>query len=371
MEKPAKIEILTLSLLALLNLTGCGQQSIGTNTNPNLSTELKFNKISSERETQLKSLINSSTATNTDQAGSGTSSTANNPVSVPPQAPSAMPAKGATVGSYVSPYYFPQPGNFEQYVVTDYQEAKKEGFSGTYLAALDKVVKPLVSTLASDSKLVNTSGSTDENGMNKSINNQQQVPEYSPYQWQFTYTSTSKKEVYNIYISEKETLVLKQTWGILNMNTQNIKIDSNTAINTIKEAVKNKDFQLPDNQFIYYGSDAEPVYELPAKTVWYFYLEMDKGDLVWNINFSVPYDLPVPTPVDKPLPTVEVTSAPVAGGDSNTGVSTPVTPSTAIYYSGGYARINAATGKIITFNRPVKYGKTYPERIVPPVAAIK
>lgn len=347
------------SLIALvILLTACGQPTtpdVNNTGNPTVISQpsnLKFNKVSDARMAEYNSLIT--------QASGQESAVANNSVSAPASAPMVGATSADAIGgsskmampSFMP--YFPAVGPFEEYTVIDFEEAKTSGFSGTYLDTLNKIVKPVITGLGGDARMTNSNGSSDQNGVNKSDEQPTQssnpdvavMPYYPQYQWQFTYVSSSKKEVYSIFVSSKETLVLKQKWGIKDLSPDDIKIDSNKAIQLITDAIKNKDFKSPDNQPVYAQPNSETLYEIPANSSWYLYLEKEKGNLIWNVNMNIRYDSPIMRPMVKDGGTNEVAVAPQAPE---------------YWYSGGYARINAATGEILTLSRPMKYRNMYPE----------
>lgn len=275
-------------------------------------------------------------------------------------------------GGVAYPGYFPAPGMFEEYVMVAFEEAKSDGFTGTFLDAYSKKVKPVIAEWSSDARLTNTYGSTDDQGQNK-VPSGVQEPNYqyyySPYQWQFTYVSASKKEIYSFMISPKETLVLRQKWALKDINSDDVKIDSNAAIKLYMDKVKDKSYTSPDNQEQYYrGPNQEILYSVPEKGSWYFYLNQEPGALVWNINVNFNYN----DGVMPPVPLAATTDVAVSsGGTASSAGSAPSSsasaspnftkpqPVTRTYYSGGYARINAKTGEILSMARPVKYTETY------------
>ncbi len=365
-------------------LTGCGANGLNGiddpnkngnndnlvnqgNTDSTLST-LKFSKVTEQKSAEYNSLI----ARN---AASATNNSAPNPTA--PAQDAAAPlvaARGeakASSGMIAAPVsYFPYPGVFEEYVVIDFEEAKTAGFTGTYLQALTKIVKPIIKSLGSDARMVNSNGSSDDNGLNKSqqaepAQNAQKpmyYPGYQQYQWQFTFVSSSKKEVYNIYISSSETLVLKQVWGLRDLTPDNIKIDSSEAIKAVINAIKDKSFTAPDNQPVYMSPEAEVLYDIPPNTSWYLYLEKEKGNLVWNINMNINTNIVYyGIPERAVMATDTVTASGSGSADASTtnaGTTSPdAQPIKApdFWYSGGYAKVDAVTGKVLSLVRPMKY----------------
>lgn len=377
-----KIKKGSLLLSLMLIMSACSQPLTGT-PNPGSTTSgstsntvisepsnLQFNKVSESKEVEYNSLITKST----------TAQQSVNTVSA--SAPTMAPMVGATSADAIgggakmaAPYmsYFPAIGPFEEYTVIDFEEAKTTGFSGTYLDTLNKIVKPVVKGLGTDARMTNSNGSSDSNGINKSEEQPQNTTGgaeiaiypnyYQQYQWQFTYVSSSKKEVYSIFVSTKETLVLKQKWGVKDLSPDEIKIDSSKAIQIITDAIKNKNFTSPDNQPIYAQPNSETLYEIPNNTSWYLYLEKEKGKLIWNINMNIRYDYPMAVPSVRSDSSV-----------SNTATSTaPMIPQQPeFWYSGGYARIDAASGEIMTLTRPMKYKNvyTYPVPMGEPVGDV-
>ncbi len=392
---------------ALLIMTSCGTQtsvgiqpssapsaSVTSTANAGALGTLTFSKVMGDKVAQYNGMISQNVSKNNGQqpsadsalAGGGSISSSSAPMVA---AVGSIRSDGARLASSIS--YFPTPGAFEEYAVINFEEAKTKGFSGTYLQALNQIVKPVIVALGSDARLVNSSGSSDANGVNltnptppspssgKDIAIYQ--PYYANYQWQFTYASASKKEVYNISISSQETLVLKQTWGLKDLNPADIKIDSKDAIDLVTKAIKDKSFVLPDNNNStdYYNPQNETLYEIPKNTNWYLYLEKENGNLIWNINLNTNYDsYPIAYAASPPgygvadsvgvsgnITKTDSSSSPIPAGSPSisptampTSVPYPVysyPPTPEYWYSGGYARIDATTGKILSLVRPSRY----------------
>jgi hypothetical protein len=374
-------------------LSGCSASGLTTvdpgtgNTNTTTqspASDLKFSKVSEDKKSQYNTLIAQNAVNESATAGGTTSNTA------APSAPSAIAPMVAVAGDAkmaagVAAYpmnYFPQPGVFEEYVVTDFDEAKTAGFSGTYLNALNTIVKPVIANLGTDIRMVNSYGTSDDNGETKADQAQPAVTQEKPqamplnytqqYQWQFTFVSSSRKEVYNIFISAAETLVLRQKWGIKDLNPTDIKIDSSDAIKIVKKAIADKSFTSPDNQPVYSDPNAETLYELPPNANWYLYLEKDKGVLVWSLNINYNYGGPIAYAADAPVAVSARDTAGAtegsSGGSATTGVGVAYPGTTVIapppsypeyWYSGGYARVNATTGEILSLVRPSRYKNNY------------
>ncbi len=354
-----KIKKASVLMSLLLIMTGCGTNlnttvdtsDYNTNTSSTLSksSDLKFNKVMETKLAEYNSLITKNTTSNQGVSNNALSTTMPMVGGVSPYARSTAP--------YIS--YFPGVGPFEEYTVIDFEEAKTAGFSGTYLDTLNKIVKPVLKGLGNDSRMVSSNGSSDSAGINKSEEaTQPSVAEISPvpyntnyqqYQWQFTYVSSAKKEVYSIFVSTKETLVLRQKWGIKDLSPNDIKIDSNSAIKIISDAIVNKNYIEPDNGQNYVSSGTETLYEIPKDTTWYLYLEKEKGKLIWNINMNILNYYPVPMPLYDPA---------VTSNNSQVKPAYPTQPE--YWYSGGYARIDAESGAIIDLNRPTRYKNVQP-----------
>lgn len=225
---------------------------------------------------------------------------------------------------------------FDGYVIDRTEEVKKEGFIGSYFEILNNVKTKILTALDSDAKLIYSSGTTDELG--KTIEKSeypglesmfQSNPNLSPtYRWEFIYVSEVKKEVYNIIINYKETIIRKQSWRI-NSFDKEIKVDSIKAVELVKNAIKDKNFvppNLPDypkNTFI------SSVYNLPKVYVTNIFVEKYKGELVWNINFNF-------------------------GGDSEFWNSFPKQPNE--YTEGKFedpvGRVNVINGEVVYLSRP-------------------
>lgn len=311
------------------------QTSTTVNTNTTFSENeiagLKFNKVSNANANLLNNSTGNPNSPNKGQQNAAPTSALG---SAPRDAAVAPAPSGGDMASGRSAYggYFTSQNPFEEYAVTDYQEAKTNGFTGTFLESYNTVVKPILKAWSADAKASSVLGNADQNGKgDENLNNW-----YSPYQWQFTYVSSSKKEVYSVFISSKETLVLRQKWSLKNLSDQNIKIDSSQAIKIFSDKVKDKNYNSEyDNNNL--GPNSQPLYEIPTNNYWTFYLSQENSLLIWNINTNYFYPTVAPVQNDKAY--------------TNT------------WYSGGYAKINAQTGELIYMNRPVKYT----EIVQPPV----
>lgn len=397
---------LGLALTAMI-LTSCGQNlNVSTNpidgSNSSVSSDisnLKFTKVPEQKKAEYNNLITKNLPATSNLAQADSSVGSGVAMATPAIAPAALGAPDA-VSSKMMAYpgmYFPSGGPFEEYTVVDFEEAKAAGFSGTYLEVLNKIVKPAVKALGTDARMVNSSGNSDANGVNRSNDTQNNqntqdgreiYPVYDQYQWHFTFVSSSKKEFYNISISSRETLVLKQKWGLRDLKIENIKVDSSEAIKIFTTALKDKTFKLPDDPNVgaqYLGPNGEYIYEIPQNTNWYLNIEQEKGKLVWNVNLNVNVYYPMPEIAPAPgcaviqgdtavsntttasdvKPTATVVEGSSGGGSSSAGVAAPCytkpyIPQQPEYsYSGAYARIDSETGKILSFSRLVRYKNNY------------
>ncbi|GIW22446.1 MAG: hypothetical protein KatS3mg068_1453 [Candidatus Sericytochromatia bacterium] len=349
------------------------QNNVSNNKIINTSTgTLRFNKITNDKLAEYNNLLNRnlSSAPNISSNINSRNNVSDSIVSSNSSTSSVAPSIGAESKMTIAPsadiamrYFPPYYGGFwEDYTVIDFEEAKQEGFSGTYLEALNKIVKPIISQLAPDIRLVNTSGNSDVEGNNKISEETKKIMPYMDYyQWYFNFVSSSQKEVYSINISQKEVLVLRQKWGLKKLDFENIKIDSKDAIKIFSDAIKNKDLKSTDNQEQYLPKDGEIIYEIPENTSWYFYLENDKSNLIWSLSMNINYNYPIP-----------LESTVSSSGTTSAVEARPYTPPS-YWYSGGYARIDATTGKILSFTRPVRYKNNadpYPKETVPPMPPI-
>ncbi|MFN8674030.1 MAG: hypothetical protein U0457_18365 [Candidatus Sericytochromatia bacterium] len=390
------------------------------NTSPSVETvntpvgEFKFKKVSTDKVAEYNSLIsqniqNQNTQNNKALASgaSGKESMADSAVNVatspaiaPMPAPSSAPSSGGAGVSYSAPAiavappmdmarssfpvsYFPYPGAFEEYTVVDFEEARSNGFVGTYAEIVSKIIKPTIKNLASDARMTYSSGNLDKDGLNKNqpqptANPNQPQPYvtampyyygYNNFQWSFTFVSSAKKEVYNFYISSNETLILRQKWGVKEINLDNIKIDSSDAIKLVTNAIKNKDFKSEQDKTLmntvpYYSPNSELLYDIPKDKdlSWNLYMELgEKGKVYWNVNMNINYYTPITYDVPVPAGSAYAGSVGYSSGSSvavDAGSPTYIKPTAApridYYYSGAYARIDAETGSILIFNRPTR-----------------
>ncbi|MFN8578978.1 MAG: hypothetical protein U0354_19290 [Candidatus Sericytochromatia bacterium] len=304
------------------NNTSQSKDKQTNNFSSNEIAGLKFNKVSD----QNVNLINNQ------QKSQGKSGSVSN--SAAPLAPSSdMVSRQGVSAPEMSRIgkpdiyggYFNSQNPFEEYIMIDYQEAKTKGSNGSFLESYNSIVKPIIKEWTNDYKSTYIYGNINDNNQNNDVN----INGF-PYTWQYTYVSPSKKEVYSILISSKETLVLRQKWVLKNFIDTNIKIDSVRAIKIFSDKVKDKNYNSEyDNNNL--SPNSKPMFEIPDNTYWTFYLSQEKDYLVWNINTNYIY------------PTIP----PIQNGQSYTNT----------WYSGGFARINAETGEIISMSRPVKYSE--------------
>jgi hypothetical protein len=370
-------------------LNGCSSLPL-TGINPNKATEnevqtgkteaLKFSKVPTDKVAQLSNFMSRGLTPN--GQASDTAAPMASPSAAPSAAASSAPVEGAmpvpypastdhdVPGGYYpsavpyypptslpytpSPYSYFMPGSasFEEYSVVDFEQATRDGFTGSYLSTMKSVITPIITGLASDARLISTYGNTDSKGRTIKSNPvptampmqsaipvdiiQTAVPytDYNQYQWQFTYVSSAKKEVYSILVSSNETLILKQKWGLKDLSPQNIKIDSTEAIEIVRKAVQDKNRSVPQSSPTpspYYGSPgsntydngSEEIYDIPEDAVINYTLEKSKADPEWFISFYI---------------------------NNYTEANTS--------YNSGYATVNARTGELTSFNRIVKYRYT-------------
>lgn len=345
-------------IVSCLLLTSCATQQVLPNpSGSNSTTTVNNNTITAEQAGFEKSEINGIQFKKADpvaQANGATVPTTGSGAAPQAAADSGAVSKSAalvsrdTASRYFSPYY---GGNsFEEYVVTDFEEGVTTGFSGSYLDAYKKIVQPVLKAWSSDTRLVNVSGSTDDKGNNKDLNVSTQIQPYyyDQYRWSLTFASASKKEIYTFYIGEKETYISRQKWGLKNLTPDNITIDSNRAIEIYKEKVADKTFKTPSDQNYYGSTNSELLYTVPDGGTWNFYLQQENDTLVWNINVYFP------TKYDN-QPVVVASPAPASSASPQTPVFQKPQPIINISYSGGYAKIDAKTGKLIDMSRIVKY----------------
>jgi hypothetical protein len=161
-------------LLIPVIINACGVTT-GNITNPNGSNStvntsigtLKFSKVENSKLAEYNNLLNRNLSAPNVNAPASSDSSMGSGSSARMSAPSIAPeSKMVAPGLDIAMRYFPYGGFCEEYAVIDFEEAKQSGFTGTYLEALNKVVKPIISQLASDIRLVNTSGSTNLEGAN-------------------------------------------------------------------------------------------------------------------------------------------------------------------------------------------------------------
>ncbi len=359
---------------------GLEQQNKDSNTE-----NLQFSKVSSEKTAELNSfvargLIQNQAGNQSQQASSQVGAA---PSGIPMPSASAYPSTSPTsgdnlsAGGYTGPSYYASPSaysayyptpyytgmptpyfgssaSFEEYEMIDFEEARKKGQTGSYLSIVKNIINPIINSLSADARLISIYGNTDHTGNtvkstplptyspgnNNDIRPSETpvasaIPSYSPtyapsssyepYQWQFTYASSLKKEVYSILVSSVETLILRQKWGLKNLQNDQIKIDSTEAIQIVEKAVKDKNYgPTPYPSPLYSDNGFQYIYEIPKEANLSYYLTNEKSGLVWNISFS--YYNPA---------------------EYN------------YYYNAGFARVNAKTGEIISVDRMSKY-KSYP-----------
>ena len=393
-----QIVSIVIALFVLSGCSGLSQTDVSKLTNTTTGTSqtingLNFSKISDTNVALFNQNINQASQTNQGNgASSQTAVTSNQSTGATSDMASqqiAAPSVSGKMSSLVA-QNFPQTGFFENYVVTDFEEATKAGYKGTYLATLNNIIKPIIKDLAPDSRLVSSNGNADKNGVNLTpVDSSFPEGYFGTSQWYFNFVSSSQKEIYSITVSEKETLVMRQKWGLADMSFDKVTIDSNKAIEIALKNIKDKSVKPSYDQV----EDTNPQYssqilyappsDLPSS--WNFYLEQDKTDLIWSISLSI-----FNQNNNNVIMYAKDATTTVSGSASETTTSNATTVSTKptvekkmvtnVWYEGGYIRINAATGEIVSFSRPMKHTNTYEEYVsgtgssssgsiaVPPVA---
>jgi len=363
------------SVIAIFVLSGCSGlsqadidklKSLDSKTIEQIVAGLKFSSVSEQNAALFNQNVNQHTGNN-GNTGAVATAGGNAKLATAPAMESrnsSMAYDGATA-SMIAPRYFPQPGFFQEYVVIDFEEAKKEGYKGTYLSTLNDIIKPIIKGLAPDARLVNSNGNTDEKGVNLTQTTQDKnYPEgyFGTYQWYFNFVSSDQKEVYNINVSEKETLVIRQKWGLKDLNISKIEIDSSKAIeialNSIKDQSAKPSYDQIEDSTQQHTSKIlyAPPTDLPYS--WNFYLEQDKEGLVWNINLTI-----FNKPNENDVIMYKTGSGQESSQTQQEADKTQQQPEkktvTNIWYDGGFTRISAETGKVLSFSRPMKHTNTY------------
>ena len=177
--------------------------------------------------------------------------------------------------------------------------------------------------------------------------------------WSFIYTSTKLHETLNINVSEKETRITRQTWTLRNIAISKVKIDSNTALQKVTAAVKDRTFK-PDEIYPSGYEQVEVLYEIPASAIWDVRLEQNNQKLYWGISFSM-YAGPVSIPGWNPSAVAIVTPTPSPSATSS---------EAQFYYSGGYATVDAETGEISSLTRIKKYTALSPTVVMSAVPTV-
>ena len=251
-------------------------------------------------------------------------------------------------------------GGFDEYILSEVTEASTSGFVGNFSDVKNNIT-PYVKGWSNDARLVNFSGNVDGTGNNpaqepakEDLQNKYDYYYYaygnSAFGWMFEYTSSAQKEKLIIYVTAKETLYIKQKWTLKDMAVDEIVVNSNKAVQLIKDAVKDKNF-TPKPQpgasiapvTPWWGAESkeeyEIIYDLPSDTYWDLYLYKEVSSqynrVVWNINFRIPFARPK-----------EETKKTVNGVDM-------IYPMP--WMNSGYAKVDAKTGDILEMTRPYKY----------------
>jgi len=269
---------------------------------------------------------------------------------------------GSRSGFYSSWGYY--GSGFDDYILSDISEASMEGFVGNFNDTKNKIT-PYVKDWASDARLIDFNANVDNTGNNISANLTQNdlqnkydyyfYPDYS-FGWMFQYISSDKKEKLIIYVSAKEILYIKQKWTLKDLSTDEILINSNKAIQIVKDAIKNKTFVPvpPEGETVTpitpwwdnseYKDQYEIIYDIPDDSLWNLYLYKEVTDkykrIVWNIDVRISFTRP-PEKQDTINGANMIIPAP--------------------YINSGYAKVDAKTGDILELTRPLKNTpKPYP-----------
>lgn len=333
--------------LGLALLAGCNGQLFG---GVNLAG-LQFKPATQERLLQF----------------SGTFGNKAGDAATPTAAPLAPIAEGMVARSY--PIWGGGMGNF---TLVSSEEATSDGISGSFMEVQSKVLS-LVNSWAPDAKLSSVwgnEGGTSESGM---------VPG-----WSFSYWSPSLLQSLNIHATAKETIIFKQTWKTLELDSQQV-IDSVKVKALVIAAITDKNFTPPveqpstDNKPIpvadatqlappppserAYPQETE-LFEVPENAAWQYNLYQENNRLIWNVNIEsysavIMYGRPMATPAVQES----------ASGGSDTPAAEPTAaPQPDYYIAGGWARVDAKTGEIQALTRPRKISNGYVGRTEPGTA---
>lgn len=276
-------------------------------------------------------------------------------------APAMMPAPDM----HVPVGYWPG-GDYD---LAESSEAKAPGFSGTFSEVLDKHIRPLVQGWAGDASLRAAGGYADDKGVNPATGDS-----VRPYAdgWRFTYFSPVKMESLSFLVNGNQTLVLKQRFKSREQDIQSPALGSTEVITIVTKAITDRNAVANDPEMgkgggsvgiavpgiavnptvavdappppmdagnassagsatapampIHHAPQEEIIYEVPAGAKWDLNLYREPNRLVWNVSLMV-----------------EMPETAVSSDGKRTG------------YGGGWARVDANSGALLSLERPRKY----------------
>lgn len=305
---------------------------------------------------------------------SGSSQAKTGDAATPTAAPMAM-APGMSVSEGMVARSYPVwGGGMGNFTLVSTEEAKSAGMTGGF-SEVESQIRPLVQAWAADAKLTSVwgnDGGSPENG--------------STPGWNLSYWSPSLLQSLNLYVTDKETLIFKQTWKTVALDTTGI-IDSAKVKSLVTAAITDPSFKPPVEQVSAEikpmpaiaptqtdmpapPSDYQPpqeteLFEIPANASWHYNLYMENDKLVWTVNIDSYTAVMYAKPMAEP-------AAATSGGSAGSGTVT--SPETSVvqpdyYLAGGWARLDAKTGEILALTRPRKIstttvGQTEPTRAV-------
>lgn len=259
-------------------------------------------------------------------------------------------------------------GAMGNYSVVTTEEATAEGMSGSF-SEIQAKLQSLVSSFAADARLVSASGNTAsaKDGIGES--------------WNVSYWSPNQMQSLNVSVTPTQTLIFKQTWKLTELDTQGV-MDSSKVLELVTAAIQDKTFKAVEEQIaetkplmdlpvaVNTSEPAPPppsmpvqpqeeeLFEVPSGASWYFNLYQEDKRLVWNVNLNSTPVIMYARPMTEPA--IAEGSSTGSSGSGEKPIAEPsAAPAPDYYVAGGYARVDAKTGEILSLYRPRKIWNSY------------
>lgn len=363
----------SLALLPLL-LAGCAAIAPPGGVTPGNSAEplagLSFGPLTAQNARYV--VVPSGT-----QAGSSAPTAPTTATGVPASGPASLPATGsgtgqaagATSGNVWGGYYGYGPfyGGEAPQALVSLTEATAAGSRGPYTRAVAAIVAPVLQAWASDARLTSSTGVTGQDGL---LPDQEATAAasagYTPG-WTLSYFSAARKELLTFAIGPTKTTVVRERWAALDLAAVPIAVDNDAALTALVAAIKTPGAQGEEERS---GQDyflgvpftsapqggvaiAVPPVAASAPTA-----TPSPDQVLYDLAADVPWNASLQVILGKPVWQFYAMS-----------YAKPATGTPDHYDGGAQGMVDARTGAVIRFMRPVRHFYVLPQPAVKPEAA--